>query len=72
MGADCKFTGTNLHFLIGVMEHAKEFHKQKIYFLQAVLRNRAILPRFRFRFPNFLSTVPVPAPVPVPVPTLKF
>jgi hypothetical protein len=40
--------------------------------LQAVLRNRAILPRFRFRFrvPNFLSTVLVL--VPVPVPTLKF
>ncbi len=30
-----------------------------------MLRNRAILPRFRFRVPNFLSTVPVP------VPTLK-
>ncbi len=43
--------------------------------VKPVLRNRAILPRFRFRFrvPNFLSTVPVPAPVPapVPVPTLK-
>jgi hypothetical protein len=25
---------------------------------QSVLRNRAILPRFRFRVPNFLSTVP--------------
>ncbi len=39
--------------------------------LKPVLRNRAILPRFRFRFrvPKFLSTVPVPAPVPVP--TLK-
>jgi hypothetical protein len=45
-----------------------------------VLRNRAILPRFRFRFwvPIFFSTVPVqvpvPAPVPVqvPVPTLTF
>ncbi len=37
-----------------------------------VLRNRAILPRFRFRVPNFLSTVSVPVPAPVPVPTLKF
>jgi hypothetical protein len=36
----------------------------------AVLRNRAILPRFwfRFRVPNFLATVPAL----VPVPTLKF
>ncbi len=32
-----------------------------------MLRNRAILPRFRFRVPIFLSTVPVQ----VPVPTLK-
>ncbi len=38
--------------------------------LLAVLRNRAILPRFRFLFrvPIFLSTVPAP----VPVPTFKF
>jgi hypothetical protein len=38
--------------------------------LKSVLRNRAILPRFRFRFrvPNFSSTVPAP----VLVPTLKF
>ncbi len=35
-----------------------------------VLRNRAILPRFRFRVSNFFPTVPVP--VPAPVPTLKF
>jgi hypothetical protein len=48
----------------------------------AVLRKRAILPRFRFWVPNFFSTVPTPVPVPapvpvsasasVPVPTLKF
>jgi hypothetical protein len=30
------------------------------------------LPRFRYRFPNFFSTVPVPVQAPVPVPTLKF
>jgi hypothetical protein len=42
-----------------------------IYY-NSLLRNRAILPRFRLRFrvPNFFSTVPVPAPVLVP--TLKF
>jgi hypothetical protein len=43
MGADCKFTGTNLHFLIGVMEHAEEFHKQKIYFLQGYCLNTVLL-----------------------------
>ncbi len=47
----------------GNLEH---FNKnfQEIIDRGAVLRNRAILPRFRFRVPNFLSTVPVP--------TLKF
>ncbi len=44
---------------------------------KAVLRNLAILPRFRFRFrfrvPIFFPTVPAPVPVPVqvPVPTFK-
>ncbi len=33
----------------------------------AVLRNRAILPRFRFRVPIFFPTVPVQ----VSVPTIK-
>ncbi len=37
-----------------------------------VLRNRAILPRFRFRVPIFFPTVQAPVPVQVPVPTLKF
>jgi hypothetical protein len=45
---------------------------------KSVLRNRAILPRFRFQVPIFFSTVPFPVlapvliPVQVPVPTLKF
>jgi hypothetical protein len=61
------------------LDVGKQCYRSEIRFgsaFSAVLRNRAILPRFRFRFrvPNFLSTVPVPAPapVPVPVPTLKF
>jgi hypothetical protein len=63
--------------VMDVQNPKKNSNLDQQHWCQPVLRNLAILPRFRFRFrvPIFPPTVPapVPAPVPVqvPVPTFK-